>query len=400
MALHGFEHQNMVPDGAAPDTGAVKTIFTTEDGITECRGITVPTDTATGYAPGCIFVHVDGTSGTSRYVNEGTKASCDFNAVTTGENLAVTVTSPQITSVLNTAGFTQDAMNSANGNGPRHYYVDSDNGLDTYDGLTWDTAKKTIQAGVNLCTEDNCTVYVGGSSYSEAVTTPGAGDPINRCKLIAVSGSRQFPLWQSGATGSSHLTIIGADWEVWGFRFHSSANTAPYIALAKDVGATEYVDGIVIANNWFSGATAKMAIQASGGVTACQIRNNRFNGFTTTATYEGAVCGTDYVQAAVFWEITDNFFANNTKSLNLMLNCSDVKRNSFTTATGEEAATLVLNTGGEYDGGGGGNVVSDNYFSDVAADIDNTAGYYGSANDVWAHNHCTDAEDSGVPAAT
>lgn len=279
-------------------------------------------------------------------------------------------------------------------------YVDSANGDAGYDGLSWATAKATIAGGLALMIDDS-TMFVGGSSYTEAVTTPGAGAPINRGKILSVCNGRQFPLWQSGATGSSHLTVIGADWEIAGFRFHSSANTAPYIALAKDVAQTEYVDGTIIRDCWFSGVTAKMAIQASGGVTACQIRNNRFSGFTTTGTYEGAICGTDYVQAAVFWEITDNFFANNTQSINLMMNACDVKRNSFTTATGYDAATLVIHTTGSYGtSGGGGNVVSDNYFSDVIADIDNTAGYYGSANDLWSNNHCTDADDWGVPAGT
>ncbi len=49
-------------------------------GITRAYGTTVPTDGTTGYATGCLFHHTDGGVGTSLYVNEGTKASCDFNA--------------------------------------------------------------------------------------------------------------------------------------------------------------------------------------------------------------------------------------------------------------------------------------------------------------------------------
>ena len=44
-------------------------------------GATVPTDTAVGYATGCIFLHTDGAAGTAFYVNEGTAASCTFAAV-------------------------------------------------------------------------------------------------------------------------------------------------------------------------------------------------------------------------------------------------------------------------------------------------------------------------------
>lgn len=46
-------------------------------------GATVPTDGATGYAKGCIFIHSDGsTTTTILYVNIGTSSSCNFNAVT------------------------------------------------------------------------------------------------------------------------------------------------------------------------------------------------------------------------------------------------------------------------------------------------------------------------------
>jgi len=44
-------------------------------------GDTVPTDAASGYAKGCIFIDTDGGVGTVFYVNEGSETSCDFNAM-------------------------------------------------------------------------------------------------------------------------------------------------------------------------------------------------------------------------------------------------------------------------------------------------------------------------------
>lgn len=44
-------------------------------------GPDVPADGALGYAPGCLFIHDDGVSGTHLYINEGTVASADFNTV-------------------------------------------------------------------------------------------------------------------------------------------------------------------------------------------------------------------------------------------------------------------------------------------------------------------------------
>lgn len=44
-------------------------------------GITVPADSAAGYATGCLFLHTDGGAGTALYVNVGSNTSCNFDAV-------------------------------------------------------------------------------------------------------------------------------------------------------------------------------------------------------------------------------------------------------------------------------------------------------------------------------
>lgn len=50
-------------------------------GFLFASGNTVPSDGTAGYATGCLFAHLDGGDGTALYVNEGTRASCDFNAL-------------------------------------------------------------------------------------------------------------------------------------------------------------------------------------------------------------------------------------------------------------------------------------------------------------------------------
>ena len=50
-------------------------------GIVQAAGLVFPPDGTRGFAPGCTFHHLDGGDGTAFYVNEGTFASCDFNAV-------------------------------------------------------------------------------------------------------------------------------------------------------------------------------------------------------------------------------------------------------------------------------------------------------------------------------
>lgn len=75
-----YDLQTMVPGPAA--SANVVQVYANEDGILIAYGNTVPTDATSGYAIGCLFMHTDGGDGTALYVNEGTAASCDFNAIT------------------------------------------------------------------------------------------------------------------------------------------------------------------------------------------------------------------------------------------------------------------------------------------------------------------------------
>jgi hypothetical protein len=77
---HYLTHETMI---AAPAGVATpKIIYKSQDGILLCYGITAPSS-AEGYAPGCIFIDVNGSSTTTVLaVNVGTKASCTFTYVT------------------------------------------------------------------------------------------------------------------------------------------------------------------------------------------------------------------------------------------------------------------------------------------------------------------------------
>jgi len=62
----------------------------TEGGLLLAHGASVPADATYGYKTGCIFIHTDGGNGTSLYVNEGTLASCNFNALEGAGNVQLT----------------------------------------------------------------------------------------------------------------------------------------------------------------------------------------------------------------------------------------------------------------------------------------------------------------------
>lgn len=63
-----------------PDDGAILSIV--GRGIVLAAGDSVPADATAGYAPGCLFIHIDGTNSMSvLYCNISTKDSCDFENI-------------------------------------------------------------------------------------------------------------------------------------------------------------------------------------------------------------------------------------------------------------------------------------------------------------------------------
>lgn len=78
----GSEQKITVPP-LGEDSERVMIEFSTGGGKVLVHGLVVPTDAVEGYAPGCIFMDVNGGQGATVYVNEGTLASANFDLVTT-----------------------------------------------------------------------------------------------------------------------------------------------------------------------------------------------------------------------------------------------------------------------------------------------------------------------------
>lgn len=70
-------------------------------GILLAHGTTVPSDAAAGYAPGCIFIHRDGSADDCVYANHGSKASANFDkALRDGATVAaLTVTALSVADI-------------------------------------------------------------------------------------------------------------------------------------------------------------------------------------------------------------------------------------------------------------------------------------------------------------
>lgn len=69
--------------GDADSNSVTHLIKDSNDDSVLCTGITVPSDTTTGFAKGCLFIDTDVATGTTGLnCNKGTNTSCVFTAVT------------------------------------------------------------------------------------------------------------------------------------------------------------------------------------------------------------------------------------------------------------------------------------------------------------------------------
>lgn len=63
-------------------SGVTANLLDAAGNILHCTGTTVPTDGGAGFAKGCLFIDTDVAAGTTGlYVNVGTTAACNFDAV-------------------------------------------------------------------------------------------------------------------------------------------------------------------------------------------------------------------------------------------------------------------------------------------------------------------------------
>lgn len=168
----------------------------TVTGYTRLLGKTKPTDTLAGYAPGCIFQHIDGGSATAAYVNEGTVLSCDFNAIPSDAS-QVTLTGTQTISGNKTysgtsafsgvATFTADPVfnnaGTAGGRGPSPliwadapilpYTLDPTDGMSYFCDFNGNMALAANQAATLLDQGImGFTAATAGSTISQIATDP------------------------------------------------------------------------------------------------------------------------------------------------------------------------------------------------------------------------------------
>lgn len=279
--------------------------------VTRCKGTVAITDAGAGYAKGCEYTKTDGGVATTKYYNEGSTSSCDFNAV---ESSASTITSV-VAGAGMTGGATEGAatVNVIAGNG---IVVNADDvAVGAGRGVTVRTGATDV--GVNIYNNVGSTLTVGtlvnlsGFTTTLGITVTKAdadsGVEATHVVLDAINNSAAGVVYPVGrATGQNtaartigDLVYVDAT-TAGGFAF-----TAPTGAdqMVQVVGVVKVVDAAVGEIEFFPGHSRITKLSRS------QLQNNIITNAkmaqssSLTATADGTGSGSANVDSN-FFEVT------------------------------------------------------------------------------------------------
>ncbi len=157
-----------------------------------------------------------------------------------------------------------------------NYYVDAARPDDTGDGLSWSTAKKTIQAGVDLAASSADTVYVADGVY-----TQGGAKALGALLTNRVCLTR--PIHLESVNGAQYTTIQGAPDPT----YLDGLGARAIRRLYATTGAT--VKGFTLVNGYTKNLANNMDSRGGGALlfTNAVLENSRI--LTCSARYGGGV---------------------------------------------------------------------------------------------------------------
>jgi len=229
-----FDLHNMVPGPAG--TATVQNIYKSEDGILHAYGTTVPADASSGYSPGCLFHHIDGTGNDNLYINEGTNTSCDFNILISQDNvmeeiqenyLASTADSGPSPLLWDNAKLLEVILDPTKG---YYFFTDFFEGDYTTAASLWTVTQRTSGSIANDATNQGggCTIDAGAATAAQGVTCQMHGISIKpeadttiriewRCKIDEDDGRVMMGLGAVGTTNwvSTDTIATNADCAVF-----------------------------------------------------------------------------------------------------------------------------------------------------------------------------------------
>ena len=264
------------------------------------------------------------------------------------------------------------------------WYVDSVNGSDSgYDGKSWDTPYKTIQAAVTAATAGDTLMMIG--TFTEAVVCT---------KQLAFIGAGLTPndcIWMESAAGQTLLTLSGTDCLFDNIRFRIPTTGG----IGINMSASDYT---IIQNCHFQGRTGSYYGIYNAGGSQCVIRNNIFE-YLNTATYGCAILGYSTTTMPAGWEISGNIFHSNLRHIMMSMRLSFVHDNMFQSIglkpdNSALTATVNLDVYGEI-AGAQFNTVTRNMFQGTYSI---SGGFKPGTNDNWYGNKSSYISQTGVTA--
>jgi hypothetical protein len=273
-------------------------------------------------------------------------------------------------------------MSSAFLAGGTAYFVDSTNGVNAHDGLSWATAKLTIANAVATCAAGD-TIFIKGTGFSEAVTCSKAG-----VRFIGVGTGPAQATWTAPTVADSFCLKLTAN-----YCLVENIKIKPVIYVTSGVPSGIYLSGAnytFIKNNRFQGQVGSYVAIYSPVCDSdnVQILNNEFL-YMNTATYGAAIQGVEAGGLSYSgWHIENNYFNSCTIDIDICGRACVLRGNvhpigGITAAGAVNAAVtgLAIDLSGT---SSGGNTVTG---CSLAGAYTSTLYKGGAAGDNWAGNY-------------
>lgn len=280
--------------------------------------------------------------------------------------------------------------------GPAEEYFVAKTGLDANDGLSWERAKLTIQAGLDLCSGRGLhRVFVGPGWYEEDFATP-LNATASFGQLIAYNptpGNSYGAVTIQGQT-TACLTVQARGWYISGFEF-DAADAQECVILG---GATTGVKsaGTVFEDCLFCGLNQGLAgidwqSSVAGGALVT-IRNCGFFGFHTAGTTGRCItCTNSGVDQPRFALIEDCWFGDSDHLIDMNghgFKESIIRYNTFYTNGANYNPDMIIDNAAGNDTMIYGNKFPHPYTA--------AGGYITGTNDNWAGNSAYDVANDAA----
>jgi hypothetical protein len=267
------------------------------------------------------------------------------------------------------------------------FYVDTNSGDDTNDGLSWGTAFKTMSQAFDSIASGS-TIYFRGKVKEQLVTPAGVFDvtvigagnrPRHADTTDPSGGELSANSWTEPDTEVAGQALVRVWHQGWKFKnilFYSGDDNA-CIELWRTAEGTNERDASHLEVIDCRFASGYNGIKDLGGCYGVLIKGCRFGAFTNYCILGVGNIGGGQGQ----WTIEDNRFYGFTNGVKIAAYDCHIKLNTFTDG-GTPNTTVVLNTAEASGSGNGNNFVVDNYFQTATANF-NTPDIVGNATDVW-----------------